>query len=701
MIDLEIRKDNPVVFLVIFLMIFLIGLAFAGNIVDVGNSIEFNTTNVGYDNFTSQSSQTLSSIGSGISSSTFQIYNDTWLDFNESSDIQIPYSNSMAFINNSNYTFFMELNCSNNISYSRIFNFGDYGTSGIGFYLHIGRSFGIKNMKDTTISRFYTEYLKKESFLACSYRGLNNSIVCYNDTGIALSAGSDFNWSNILNSISNNRSIGKKGVQNYSGAMNYIGLVNYTLSSFQLKDIQQSQYLNNYTLNKTLIVNDYSTFFLVNSTLMYFVTGVYNVSKSTDGGISYNVIYAGTNYKVIRNIFRDSRGTFFVGQDHTGGMMISVGNESNWTFIHPFVCNASGTEGINGTFWYMDEAKDGSLILGEYARGGGTNPPVNCSFIHKSTDGGLTWTIVYNSTKAGHPGRHIHIVATDPYTGKIYASQGDSISADAILRSDDNGTTWKEIYNGSLQAQPISIVFTPTCRIFGSDDYLITTILKTCDDTNFNEVYRTYSDTDGNFWSMSRDNLTGYIIAGLVSINNENVALLISPDNGTHWFSTEETILLTDEGFSHISQFDEKGYAFYKITATGLSGSPNTYKFNFNFPTTYKYNLLYNFNENSGSTAYDSSGNGNNGIISGATWSNDGILKALANGVDYSLNTATGLFTILNTNYLYSWIISNYQYTTQNGDSVLDSVLIKLIATVLIIFFIFMLGWFIKNKLEE
>jgi len=97
------------------------------------------------------------------------------------------------------------------------------------------------------------------------------------------------------------------------------------------------------------------------------------------------------------------------------------------------------------------------------------------------------------------------------------------------------------------------------------------------------------------------------------------------------------------------------------------------------------------FNENSGTIAYDSSGNGNNGTISGASWNNDGILVNLINGVDYTINTATGLFTIINNDYLYSWIIKSWsydQYTTA-GNSAIDGIdvlsriisLIKLLIT--------------------
>lgn len=67
------------------------------------------------------------------------------------------------------------------------------------------------------------------------------------------------------------------------------------------------------------------------------------------------------------------------------------------------------------------------------------------------------------------------------------------------------------------------------------------------------------------------------------------------------------------------------------------------------------------FNENKGTTAYDSSGNNNHGTISGATWDNDGVLTTLVNGIDYLLNPATGLLT-LGADYLYSWVSVAWEY---------------------------------------
>ena len=68
-------------------------------------------------------------------------------------------------------------------------------------------------------------------------------------------------------------------------------------------------------------------------------------------------------------------------------------------------------------------------------------------------------------------------------------------------------------------------------------------------------------------------------------------------------------------------------------------------------------------NENNGTTAYDSSGNANHGNISGATWTTDGVLNTLTAIVDYTIDTTTGLFTIVNTDYSWNWLNVSWDYT--------------------------------------
>lgn len=61
---------------------------------------------------------------------------------------------------------------------------------------------------------------------------------------------------------------------------------------------------------------------------------------------------------------------------------------------------------------------------------------------------------------------------------------------------------------------------------------------------------------------------------------------------------------------------------------------------------------LFKLNENNGTIAYDASGNGNNGTISGATWQTDGQTRILESS-DYSISD-NGALRLLNSIYSYS-----------------------------------------------
>ena len=72
----------------------------------------------------------------------------------------------------------------------------------------------------------------------------------------------------------------------------------------------------------------------------------------------------------------------------------------------------------------------------------------------------------------------------------------------------------------------------------------------------------------------------------------------------------------------------------------------------------------YKFNENNNSVVYDVSSYGNNGTISGATWNNNGIDNILTQNIDYNLDTSSGIFKILNSEYSWSEIFLDYNSTT-------------------------------------
>jgi hypothetical protein len=279
--------------------------------------------------------------------------------------------------------------------------------------------------------------------------------------------------------------------------------------------------------------------------------------------------------------------------------------------------------------------------------------------------------MVYNGSNNTYVGKHIHFVQTDPYTGYIYASEGDTVApfnVSRILRSTNNGSTWSILKNitGNSMYQQTQIVFTPNYRIFGADSGSQNGIYRTNDDINFEWVLNLTGRISGWAWSMTRDNSNGYIFAGFVtsSTNNVTSTLFYSPDEGTNWYGIyQHDSNLSYRGVNQLTNFDEYGYAYF--TDTIFTG----YK-TFKFKSDSVYNEFYNnnilissLNENTGTTAYDSSGNANHGTISGATWNRSNENITLVDGVDYTLNTLTGLLT-LSTNYVYGYISASWNYYT-------------------------------------
>jgi hypothetical protein len=603
-----------------------------------------------------------------VSSPVVQTYNETWLNFDGVNDkINIINSSSLYFNPMGNYTFITKINRSVASSHQSILIDGLYGYTGISFLIYSTGDVALLNSKDYSFVRYSSTPLNIPTIISCVYIGSTNSTNCFINGSIQSITGSTFNWSSLTNNFIKNISIGG-GVGAYplNSSLSYIQFLNYSTDEVDNANFNYMPSLKRFYLNTSNIGTNTSNILLINSTLAYKTNGL-NLSKSTDGGFIWNDISQYGTYSIgVGRIYRTSLGSIFLSSG-TKNLSVSIGNDNNFTQVPFFICDNSSGEGNAVLNWGFAEAKDGSLLAGEYFLGNSSIK--NCSYIHKSTDGGFTWNLVYNGSSAfpEAQARHIHIIRTDPYSGYIYATQGDGAPNSRLLRSIDNGTTWESIFNKSTDAQFLSIVFTPTCRILGTDTGGLNKIYKTCNDIDFNVVYRTPSFSNGYIWDMQRDNLSGYIIAGTqTTLANANSLFIISPDDGNSWFSIKiRNETSSYQGISYITSFDEKGYALYYDNNLSVSK-----KFNILQDTDYSTILNLQFNENNGTTAYDSSGNNNHGTITGATWQNDGVLKTLVENVDYILVPATGVFSLLNMDYLYSWLMTSFDYS---NDIIIES----------------------------
>jgi hypothetical protein len=204
--------------------------------------------------------------------------------------------------------------------------------------------------------------------------------------------------------------------------------------------------------------------------------------------------------------------------------------------------------------------------------------------------------------------------------------------------------------------------------------------------------------TSNLYDTLIRISNTTQDINSYYSQNAENIAIIEYINNGgTKTNYTDYTLTASKTGYT---------------TQTYNFNLTNNLEYNFMFDATFDYLVSWlRLNENEGTVLHDSSGNGNVGeikwVVSAPTWNNDGILVTLTRGVDYTINTLTGVFTVINNDYLYNYNISSWTYDTSGnvaleGESLMGSntsivgiiLTISLLAVVLYI----LINLFMKNR---
>ncbi len=153
---------------------------------------------------------------------------------------------------------------------------------------------------------------------------------------------------------------------------------------------------------------------------------------------------------------------------------------------------------------------------------------------------------------------------------------------------------------------------------------------------------------------------------------NENATCRYATTAGVAYSSMPNTFTTTG-GQAHsrtVSGLTNGGSYSYFVRCQDAAGNANTNDFTISFsvaqPTTVGLVAAYSFNEGSGTSAADASGNGHSGAISGATWSTQGKFgNALAfDGVnDWVTVNATSLLNLTTAMTLEAWVFP----TTTSG----------------------------------
>ena len=663
--DDKFISDNSIV--VFGVTILLVIILFGALAIYVGNQAK---EDVMYDS-TSESEERLyteafelSKTGDGINTVSAQVYNQTWLNFDGVNDyIRIANDSDVCFNSTSNLTVSIWVYINNFSTSQGLFYFGN-STRAIDFYLDTKTLEPKFQYRNSTQSLLYKQFGVSNAPNIYQLNNLilswNNSYVEYYLNGVykyntTIDLLNTFNCSFVFGQFSDNTNF------DYNGSLYAIQIFNQTFDRNYIKDIYFSYKKNllNYSINKTSLGFQYGPLFMGNNDTLYLIANK-TLYKSSNAMLSTSLVHNFTSegFTTARSIYQSKLGDLYVDLGVTGNISISLDNGLTWNnSIQPFVCQNLTGNGYS-VMWYMDEDNEGNLYLAEYGPG-----VDNCAYIHKSTDRGRTWTISYNSSYYNWTANHTHLVYVDPYTNYIYATTGDNPPHSRLIRSVDKGITWTSLLNGSVNHQFTNIISTPNYRLFFSDS-LPNYVYRTSDDINFNIVYTAPIGYNSYSWVVSKDNLGNLYYGTVTSDGGSKNYLLFSPDEGSSWYTLENYLSapIGYTGYRVLTSFDSNGNAYLQDSSRNMS-------YKFNLINNYNPNklLYFNINENSGTTAYDSSGNGNNATISGATWQNDGVLNTLTSGVDYTVDLVTGLLTIINSDYLYEYLFVDYDYNKVFG----------------------------------
>ncbi len=677
---MELEKSTTVIIIIVAIGLILgIGLFVLGQFQTTvfTNSTATPTSNI----VLTASTDTLDPLGIGITTSEVKANNQTWLEFDGVNDFL---NNTLLISNKYNldegesvsFSLWMKTNASD--AGRIISKRHDGSNTEDGYFLRLESNGKFRTYVGNGSAGYSNGSIGASTYNDDNWHHLvliidrtNNLKQLYINNNLTSNISFDLNGA-----ISNGFSLCYGGSDSctlgfFNGSLDSITSYNYPLSEEQVSnlyfggfDYSESKFL----YNRSEISFDYLRPFYFNSTGTLYSYNMNNnsVVKSDDLFVTFEQVHQfadGETPNKSRSLFIDSRDTIFLARRNTGKLHMSYGNDTNWTT--PLTIKTGG----GGTFWGIDEDNDGNLFVGSYAEA-----PAK---VWKSINGGVNWTIVYNESEdlGGEGCQHIHNVKFNPYDNCTYIAMGDNIACSKIAKTCDSGTTWAVVNNDSNQAgHVIAMEFTETYSIFGTDNHGIS--------NQFNGIWRMRTDTVGDFetllyfndtnlgWSSVSDEI-GNIYFGLVSGGNNKVSeLLLTTDEGDTW-NILDTYLGNDwTGFAYISNFYENKSIYVKGNENETVDNQNFLFYGFN-DTTLK--SLIKLNENTGTTTYDTSGNSNDGTISGATWATDGIFNTLTAITDYTISTTTGLFTITNSDYVWSWMNVSYSYSAITDSTGYDS----------------------------
>lgn len=277
-----------------------------------------------------------------------------------------------------------------------------------------------------------------------------------------------------------------------------------------------------------------------------------------------------------------------VGVGKTSGF---VANPATATVVSKTTAN-----GLARYFGFSCDLQDPNrtkFIAAEYGPGPG-QPWTDSRYAYISTDGGDTWTQVFDSLADTSPlladsvQSHLHAACYDPWNDRFYLSEGHGTSA-GVYMSDDDGATWTKLPGTGVEG-----AFTAACTVLIATEFGIVMgtdgggnglwVLPSLSDMTLGTpeqigLWRPSIGAQGGFGFASgkyRDPNTGLVYVGFQSDVNLNVPLFSSDgqtareiyslalnNSGQRFYD----ILVTDDG-----TFLARGFVGASATDTKIKG---------------------------------------------------------------------------------------------------------------------------------
>lgn len=164
----------------------------------------------------------------------------------------------------------------------------------------------------------------------------------------------------------------------------------------------------------------------------------------------------------------------------------------------------SETESNDDTIWTMCQDKKGYLYAGVYSHSVRYNPA-----IYRSTDGGITWTYIYNFITSGVciSGHHIHVIIYNEFDNKLYCIVGE---VNEIYCSEDNSVTWNPIGVKLEDGKGSAMIAVKNGLIVGSDTAYCCLMSKIYTDKSHKTTGRMWANT---VFAIRRSDVTGWLYA--------------------------------------------------------------------------------------------------------------------------------------------------------------------------------------------